>query len=128
MNYKGFNIAVHEMGHNVEQTFSLNDVDYTAPASVPTQLLPGWPNQGHDLVPMLPHPTPRRKLKNADDFKDCEIARVAGWASGTGCTTIPKPPQATQRRHGPSRRHLNRYYAPIFHKNGSGSRGVTRFL
>ena len=23
MNYKGFNIAVHEMGHNVEQTFSL---------------------------------------------------------------------------------------------------------
>src|SRR5207245_235617 len=29
MNYKGFNIAVHEMGHNVEQTFSLNDVDHT---------------------------------------------------------------------------------------------------
>ena len=31
MNYKGFNIAVHEMGHNVEQTFSLNDVDSTLP-------------------------------------------------------------------------------------------------
>ena len=30
MNYKGFNIAVHEMGHNVEQTFSLNDVDHTS--------------------------------------------------------------------------------------------------
>ena len=29
MNYKGFNIAVHEMGHNVEQTISLNEVDYT---------------------------------------------------------------------------------------------------
>ena len=28
MNYKGFNIAAHEMGHNVEQTFSLNDVDH----------------------------------------------------------------------------------------------------
>ena len=52
MNYKGFNIAVHEMGHNVEQTFSLNDVDHT--------LLQGVPNnaftealamvlQGHDL-------------------------------------------------------------------------------
>ena len=27
MDYKGFNIAVHEMGHNVEQTFSLNRVD-----------------------------------------------------------------------------------------------------
>ena len=32
MNYKGFNIAVHEMGHNVEQTFSLNDVDSHAAA------------------------------------------------------------------------------------------------
>ena len=29
MNYKGFNIAVHEMGHNVEQTLSLNDIDHT---------------------------------------------------------------------------------------------------
>ena len=29
MDYKGFNVAVHEMGHNVEQTFSLNDVDHT---------------------------------------------------------------------------------------------------
>ena len=27
MDFKGFNIAVHEMGHNVEQTFSLNKVD-----------------------------------------------------------------------------------------------------
>src|SRR5207237_432745 len=35
MNYKGFNIAVHEMGHNVEQTFSLNDVDHTLLKGVP---------------------------------------------------------------------------------------------
>jgi hypothetical protein len=28
MDYKGFNIAVHELGHNVEQTISLRDVDY----------------------------------------------------------------------------------------------------
>jgi hypothetical protein len=28
MNYKGYNIAVHEMGHNVEQTLSLNDIDH----------------------------------------------------------------------------------------------------
>ncbi len=32
MNYKGYNIAVHELGHNVEQTFSLNDIDSHAPA------------------------------------------------------------------------------------------------
>src|SRR5262249_19180172 len=35
MNYKGFNIAVHEMGHNVEQTFTLNDVDHTLLQGVP---------------------------------------------------------------------------------------------
>ncbi|MCX5744622.1 MAG: hypothetical protein NT062_19195, partial [Proteobacteria bacterium] len=35
MNYKGYNIAVHELGHNVEQTFSLYDIDHTLLAGVP---------------------------------------------------------------------------------------------
>jgi hypothetical protein len=35
MDYKGFNIAVHEMGHNVEQVFSLYHVDYHTLAGVP---------------------------------------------------------------------------------------------
>jgi hypothetical protein len=35
MNYKGFNIAVHEMGHNVEQIYSQNDVDHALLAGVP---------------------------------------------------------------------------------------------
>lgn len=35
MNYKGFNIAAHELGHNVEQVFSLNCVDRTLLAGVP---------------------------------------------------------------------------------------------
>ncbi len=38
MDYKGYNIAVHEFGHNVEQTISLQDVDY--------YLLNGVPNTG----------------------------------------------------------------------------------
>lgn len=38
MNYKGYNIAVHEFGHNVEQTLSLYDVDY--------YMLQGVPNTG----------------------------------------------------------------------------------
>jgi hypothetical protein len=52
MDYKGYNIAVHEMGHNIEQTFSLNRIDHW--------LLHGVPNnaftealamifQGHDI-------------------------------------------------------------------------------
>jgi len=35
MDYKGFNIAVHEMGHNVEQTISMRDVDYYILNGVP---------------------------------------------------------------------------------------------
>jgi hypothetical protein len=35
MNYKGYNIAVHEFGHNVEQTISLHDVDYYMMRGVP---------------------------------------------------------------------------------------------
>jgi len=35
MDYKGFNIAVHELGHNVEQTISLRDVDFYMLNGVP---------------------------------------------------------------------------------------------
>lgn len=35
MNYKGYNIAIHEFGHNVEQTFSLQNIDYYTLAGVP---------------------------------------------------------------------------------------------
>jgi hypothetical protein len=38
MDYKGYNIAVHEMGHNVEEVISLYDMDY--------YLLAGIPNTG----------------------------------------------------------------------------------
>ncbi|MCL1821906.1 MAG: hypothetical protein FWG22_03690 [Prolixibacteraceae bacterium] len=35
MDYKGYNIAVHELGHNVEQTITMNDVDYYMLNGVP---------------------------------------------------------------------------------------------
>ncbi len=38
MKYKGFNIAIHELGHCVEQVFSLNEIDHI--------LLQGVPNTG----------------------------------------------------------------------------------
>jgi hypothetical protein len=52
MNYKGYNIAIHELGHNVEQTFSLNDIDSTLLQGVPntsfTEAL-AFVFQAHDL-------------------------------------------------------------------------------
>ena len=35
MDYKGYNIAVHEMGHNVEEVISLYDMDYYMLAGIP---------------------------------------------------------------------------------------------
>jgi hypothetical protein len=35
MNYKGFNIAMHELGHCVEQTFTLQNIDYWILKGVP---------------------------------------------------------------------------------------------
>ena len=35
INYKGYNIAVHELGHNVEQVLSLNRIDHTLLRGVP---------------------------------------------------------------------------------------------
>ena len=35
MNYKGYNIAMHELGHNVEQVFSLNRMDHYLLHGVP---------------------------------------------------------------------------------------------
>lgn len=36
MDYKGYNIAVHEFGHNVEQTITMNDVDNYFMSGVPS--------------------------------------------------------------------------------------------
>jgi hypothetical protein len=52
MNYKGYNIACHEFGHNVEQTIDLQDVDYYMLAGVPnTAFTEAWAFvfQGRDL-------------------------------------------------------------------------------
>jgi hypothetical protein len=35
MDYKGYNVAMHELGHNVEQVFSLDGVDHWSLAGVP---------------------------------------------------------------------------------------------
>jgi hypothetical protein len=35
MDYKGYNIAVHELGHNVEQVFSMSAIDHTLLQGVP---------------------------------------------------------------------------------------------
>jgi hypothetical protein len=126
MNYKGFNIAVHEMGHNVEQTFSLNDVDYTLLKGVPntafTEAL-AFVFQGHDLE-LLGLPAPDAKAqaeKTLNDFWGTyEISGVAlvdmavwHWMYDHPQASPKELNDATVRI---SRDVWNRYYAPVFQK------------
>jgi hypothetical protein len=127
MNYKAFNIAVHEMGHNVEQTFSLNEVDYTLLSGVPntafTEAL-AFVFQGHDLE-LLGLPAPDAKAqaeKTLNDFWGTyEIAGVALVDMGVWHWMYDHP-QATPNQLNLATVQIakdiwNRYYAPIFHQN-----------
>jgi hypothetical protein len=126
MNYKGFNIAVHEMGHNVEQTFSLNDVDYTLLKGVPntafTEAL-AFVFQGRDLE-LLGLPAPDAKAeaeKTLNDFWGTyEISGVALVDMGVWHWMYDHP-QATPKELNQATVQIakdvwNRYYAPVFGK------------
>jgi len=124
MNYKGFNIAVHELGHNVEQTFSLNDIDFYFLQGVPntafTEAL-AFVFQGKDLELLdLTGKDPKAEaLKVLHDFwATYEIAGVAlidmevwHWMYDHPDATPVELKEATLRI---SKGIWNTYYAPIF--------------
>lgn len=126
MNYKGYNIAVHEMGHNVEQTFSLNNIDHTLVAGVPntafTEAL-AFVFQGHDLE-LLGLTAPDAKseaLKTLNDFWGTyEISGVAlvdmavwHWMYEHPNGTPAELKAATIQI---SKDIWNKFYAPVFNK------------
>jgi hypothetical protein len=126
MNYKAFNIAVHEMGHNVEQTFSLNDIDFTLLGGVPntafTEAL-AFVFQGHDLELLgLPAPDAKSQAeKTLNDFWGTyEIAGVALVDMGVWHWMYNHPQAAPKQLNDATvqiaKDIWNRYYAPVFHQ------------
>ncbi|WP_293245956.1 hypothetical protein [Nannocystis sp.] len=83
MDYKGYNIAVHELGHNVEQVFSLESVDHTLLMGVPnnafTEAL-AFVFQARDLELLglqQPDAASERERVLGDFWQTWEIAGVA---------------------------------------------------
>jgi len=127
MNYKGFNIAVHEMGHNVEQVISLNLIDHTFLAGVPntafTEAL-AFVFQARDLDLLgLSTADPKQDaLKALNDFWGAyEIAGVAlvdmavwHWMYDHPDATPAGLKEATLRI---AKEIWNTYYAPVLKKN-----------
>jgi oligoendopeptidase F len=126
MNYKGFNIAIHEMGHNVEQTFSLNMVDHWLLNGVPntafTEAL-AFVFQAKDmeLLGLAKSDKKSEALKTLNDFwATYEIAGVAlvdmevwHWMYDNPDATPAQLKEATMRI---AKEIWNKYYAPVFYQ------------
>ncbi|MEN6450919.1 MAG: hypothetical protein ABFC96_10545 [Thermoguttaceae bacterium] len=126
MDFKGFNIALHEMGHNIEQTFSTNQVDDTLLAGVPntafTEAL-AMVVQGHDMemlgVAATDPQAEARKTLN-DFWATSEICGVSlvdmavwHWMYEHPNATPAELKEATLDA---ARQVWNRFYAPVFHR------------
>jgi hypothetical protein len=124
MDYKGYNIAVHEFGHNVEQTISLHDVDY--------YMLHGIPNTGFtealafifqkrdlQLLGMKEASPDQEMLNDLDSFWSLyEIMGVSLVDIGTWKWMYENPAATPdQLRDAVNRIAVetwNKYYAPVF--------------
>jgi hypothetical protein len=124
MDYKGYNIAVHEMGHNVEQTFSLNEMDHWLLNGVPNTAFTeaiAFVFQGKDLELLgLAGPGAEEEaLRTLNDFWGTyEIAGVAlvdmavwRWMYEHPDASPADLKNATVAIAGET---WNRYYAPVF--------------
>ena len=82
MKYKGYNIAIHELGHNVEQVFSLNSMDYYALNGVPNTAFTEafafvFQSRDLDILGLHKATAADEHLKTLDAYwSTCEIASV----------------------------------------------------
>jgi hypothetical protein len=124
MNYKAYNIAIHELGHNVEQVLSLNRIDYTILQGVPnTAFTEGFAFvfQSRDLELLgMEHQDPQQELlKVLDTFwSTYEISGVAlvdmyvwHWMYDNPNAT---PAQLNEAVQMIAKDVWNKYYAPVF--------------
>ncbi len=124
MKYKGFNIAIHELGHCVEQVFSLNEIDYVLLQGVPNTAFTeafAFVFQSRDLKLLgLTKSDPKAEyLKALDTFwSTYEIAgvglvdmRIWRWMYDHPKATPAELKQATIQI---AKDVWNEFYAPVF--------------
>jgi hypothetical protein len=124
MDYKGYNIAVHEMGHNVEQVFSTTTIDHTLLQGVPntafTEAL-AFVFQARDqrLLGLSPADPAAQELRALDEFwATREIAGV-GLVDMGAWRWLYAHPDATPAQFREAVVAIaqgvwNRHFAPLF--------------
>jgi len=134
MDYKGYNIAVHELGHNVEQVISLNNIDYSLLNGVPNTAFTeamAFVFQARDLELLgLNKPdADSEALRTINDFwATCEIAGVAlvdvavwHWMYDN---PQAKPEEIRDATLNISKEIWNKYFAPAFGKKDAYLLGI----
>jgi hypothetical protein len=124
MNYKGYNIAIHELGHTVEQVFSLNRMDHYFLAGVPNTAFTEafafvFQSRDLDLLGLAGEDPNREHLKALDTFwSTFEIGGVAlvdmrvwRWMYDHPEST---PADLQEAVASIATEIWNRYYAPVF--------------
>jgi hypothetical protein len=126
MDYKGFNIAVHEMGHNVEQTLTMNDIDHYFLNGVPNTAFTEaiafvFQARDLDLLGMSASDPQSDALKTLNDFwMTYEIAGVSLVDMGIWHWMYDHPDAAPIELKSAmlqiAKDVWNSYYAPVFKK------------
>jgi hypothetical protein len=124
MDYKGYNIAIHELGHNVEQTFSLNGIDHWFLNGVPnnafTEAL-AFVFQARDLELLGAAPAAAEStqseavdaLWSAYEIGGVALVDTAVW-NWMYAHPDAKAAELREATLSIARDVWNRYYAPIF--------------
>jgi hypothetical protein len=124
MDYKGYNVAMHELGHNVEQVFSLNGIDRWPLAGVPNNACTEafafiFQHRDLEMLGLLPHGEDAWFNETlAVLWNTYEIAGVSlvdmgvwNWMYQNPEGTPAELREATLRI---ARKVWNRYFAPVF--------------
>ncbi|MCX6557901.1 MAG: hypothetical protein NTW95_10800, partial [Candidatus Aminicenantes bacterium] len=124
MNYKGFNIAIHELGHAVENVLDLYPIDFYCLAGVPNTAVTeafAFVFQDRDLELLgIPEKDPRQKdLKVLDTFWNAYEIMAVSLVDMKAWHWLYGHPQATpgQLRDAVlaiAREIWNQYFAPVF--------------
>lgn len=124
MDYKGYNIAIHELGHNVEQTITLHDVDYYSMRGVPnTAFTETWAfifqMRDLDLIGIKTDIPNKDVLKILDAFWSTYEIMGVSLVDMKVWNWMYKNPNATKEELGKqvvkiAKEVWNSYYAPVF--------------
>ncbi len=124
MDYKGYNIAVHEFGHNTEQTITLHDVDYYSLKGVPnTGFTETWAfifqARDLDLLGIKTNAPNAEELKTLDAFWSMYEIMGVSLVDMKVWNWMYENPNATPEELGKqvatiAKEVWNKYFAPVF--------------